>query len=198
VARNDLHEFLRRESERIAAEYARIAERVKEDPGTAGHQGEGNWLELLRNWLPHNYQIVTKGRIMGPTGETSGQVDVLVLSPSYPKALINTKLYLSGGVVAAFECKITLRPEHITRFFENCVAIKRLASRSYGTPYRELQSPIIFGLLAHSHAWTAPGSTPAANVAGAIDECDARYVGTAFEMPDLICLSDVEPGEPSR
>jgi len=46
-------------------DYTRILENVKDDPGTAGNQGEENWKELFENWLPPIFQIVTKGRILG-------------------------------------------------------------------------------------------------------------------------------------
>jgi hypothetical protein len=47
---------------------------------------------------------VTKGRILTETGYASPQIDVLILHPSYPKILLDKKMYLSGGVAAAFEC----------------------------------------------------------------------------------------------
>src|SRR5690348_14207781 len=92
----------------ISQEYTRIQERVHEDPGTAGDQGEENWAAILRGWLPANYPVVTKGRIIDHDGKASPQVDVIVLSPFYPMSLRDKKLYFVGGVVAAFECKLTL------------------------------------------------------------------------------------------
>ena len=75
----------------MAAEYARITARSREDPGTAGDEGEENWAELLRDWLPSTYHVKTKGRILSEVGLSSPQVDVLVLSPAYPPALLNRK-----------------------------------------------------------------------------------------------------------
>src|SRR5258706_15206214 len=105
----------------LAQEYDRIQKRTREDPGTAGDQVEENWAELLRNWLPATYPVVTKGRIVSENGIASPQVDVLVLQPSYPLSLRNKKLYFAGGVVAAFECKLTLRANHIKKALENAV-----------------------------------------------------------------------------
>ena len=95
--RHELDDFLQGVSAEIAREYERIQRRATEDPGTAGDQGEENWATVLRNWLPPTYQIVTKGRILGPTGEASPQVDVLVLTPAYPRQLLDRQLYLAGG-----------------------------------------------------------------------------------------------------
>lgn len=147
---HELEKFLRDATVELASEYQRIHARASEDPGTAGDEGEENWAELLRSWLPPYYQVVTKGRILGYRGKASPQIDVLVLSPAYPRHLIHKKLYLADGVVAAFECKLTLRPGHIQETFKKSVAIRALYDECQGTPYRELHSPLIYGLLAHS------------------------------------------------
>jgi hypothetical protein len=123
-ATHDLHDLMRAVSDQIGAEYARIRKRAGEDPGTAGDQGEENWATLLRGWLPKTYTVVTKGRIVGHDGAAGPQVDVLVLKPSYPPALMSTKLYLAGGVAAVFECKVTLRAKHIREAGENARALR--------------------------------------------------------------------------
>ena len=61
---HDLYDFMRQLSNEMAAEYDRIQKRTTEDPGTAGDQGEENWADLLRGWLPRTYEVVTKGRII--------------------------------------------------------------------------------------------------------------------------------------
>lgn len=188
---NDLVEFLRRETNGLAQEYERIQRRVKEDPGTAGDQTEENWASILRLWLPTYYPIVTKGRILGRDGRASPQVDVLVLSPAYPRALLDKKLYLAGGVVAAFECKTTLRTAHLRAFFETCLAVRSLSPAPIGTPARELRPRILYGLLAHSHEWKGITSTPAENIARNISELDAELVTKPADMPDLFCIADV-------
>ena len=123
---HDLHDFMRQISAEMSAEYDRIQTRAREDPGTAGDQGEENWAELLRDWLPRNYAVVTKGRIISQESVTSPQIDVLVLNGAYPNKLHNKKLYLAAGVAAAFECKTTLKALHIAQAVENCTIIKSL------------------------------------------------------------------------
>jgi hypothetical protein len=88
--------LLDRTAEDIASEYQRIQTRVDEDPGTAGDQGEENWAEVLRRYLRATYHVRTKGRIITSNGSASRQIDVLVLSPSYPVGLLNTKTYDSA------------------------------------------------------------------------------------------------------
>jgi hypothetical protein len=122
---HDIHEFVRRSQKELQEEYDRIQKRATEDPGTAGDQGEENWATLFREWLPRYFHIITKGRILTDTGYASPQIDLLVLYPSYPQILLDKKLYLSGGVAAAFECKTTLTAAHIKEAVETSAALKR-------------------------------------------------------------------------
>lgn len=188
---NDLINFMATATRNMSDEYNRIQARATEDAGNAGDQGEENWAELLRNWLPPIFQIVTRGRILSYDGRTSPQVDVLVLQPEYPKHLLSTKVYLAGGVLAAFECKVTLKGHHIKEFIRNSIEIKYLVERQYGSPYRELQSPLLYGLLAHSHSWKAPGSTPIEHVTFKFKEAEKRYITHPIFYPDLMCISDL-------
>ena len=188
---HDLFDFFKKANSNISDEYTRICRRVNEDPGTAGDQGEENWKELLESWIPPYFQIVTKGRILSDSGETSPQVDVIVLSPDYPKSLLNCKEYLSGGVVAAFECKTTLRRKHIGEFIEHSKKIEKLAINENGTPRKDLQSKIYYGLLAHSHEWKKENSNPKENIEKAIWEYDEKYVTHPREIPDIICVADL-------
>ena len=74
---HDLHDFMRQLSNEMEAEYDRIQKRATEDPGTAGDQGEENWAELLRGWLPRTYAVVTKGRIISADGRTIARQEVV-------------------------------------------------------------------------------------------------------------------------
>lgn len=188
---HDLFDFFKKANRNISDEYMRICRRVNEDPGTAGDQGEENWKELLESWIPPYFQIVTKGRILSDSGETSPQVDVIVLSPDYPKSLLNCKEYLSGGVVAAFECKTTLRRKHIGEFIEHSKKIEKLAINENGTPRKDLQSKIYYGLLAHSHEWKKENSNPKENIEKSIWEYNEKYVTHPREIPDIICVADL-------
>src|SRR4051812_36575628 len=191
MAQHDIHDFVISSQRSIEAEYARIRRRATEDPGTAGDQGEENWAELFREWLPPYFHIVTKGRILTDTGYTSPQVDLLVLLPSYPKILLSKKLYLSGGVAAAFECKTTLTAAHATSAVQTAAEIHRNLPVRQGTPYREINSPIIFGLLAHSHSWKGDASTPVENIHRVLYRADAESVRHPRECIDFIAVADL-------
>ena len=62
--------------------------------------------------------------------------------------------------MAAFECKTTLRRKHIGEFIEHSKKIEKLAINENGTPRKDLQSKIYYGLLAHSHEWKKENSNP--------------------------------------
>ncbi len=188
---NDLLDFMSAATQEMNNEYNRIQKRATEDPGTAGDQGEENWATLFREWLPPTYQVVTKGRILSHEGKASPQVDVLVLHSTYPKKLLNKKLYLAGGVVAAFECKLTLKAEHIRDAFKKAAIIRHLAFSRNGTVYKELHSPIIYGLLAHSHSWTGRKSTPIENIERHIQLEDRNSINHPREMLDFLCIADL-------
>ena len=188
---HDLHDFMQQISQEMASEYLRIQLRAKEDPGTAGDQGEENWAELIRGWIPSTYEVVTKGRIISQDGRTSPQVDVIVLKDVYPKKLRNKKHYLAAGVAAAFECKTTLRASHIAEATETCGKIKDLYPIRTGTPFRELHTPILYGLLAHSHSWKRDNSTPEENITNQLADSDSSYVSHPRQTLDVLCVADL-------
>src|SRR4051794_9795420 len=110
---HDLHAFMRELCREVTDDYAIIRHRALEDPGTAGDRVEETWASLLREWLPATLHVVTKGRVLGVAGNTSPQVDVVILEPDYPVRLRRRKVFLSAGVLAVFECKLTLRLTHL-------------------------------------------------------------------------------------
>jgi hypothetical protein len=191
---HELEEFLRQDQDGLASEYRRIFARSMEDPGTAGDEGEENWADLLRHWLPADYHVVTKGRILFTDKSASPQIDVLVLRRGYPERLLskNTKLYLSSGVLAAFECKNTLKAEHIETAAETAALVKGKANRRLGTPRDELKSPPYFGILAHSHSWKAPASKPRDNIDSTVwailDRTPAPHPS---QLIDAVCVADL-------
>jgi hypothetical protein len=188
---HDLLDFMQQTSDTIQAEYARIVKRSHEDPGTTGEEGEENWKALLKNWLPPQFPLVTRGRLIFVDGHVSPQIDLLILNPAYPPGLLHKKLYLSAGVIAAFECKITLRSGHINEASKTAEGLtKHLPSRT-GSPYREMNRPMVYGLLAHSHEWKARGSKPAENVQKHLDTINECEIKHPREMLDLLCVSDL-------
>ncbi len=185
MRRPELHRFLSLASDELSAEYRRITSRSKEDPGTAGDETEAMWKETLRGWLPDYYPIVTKGRILNQNGKSSPQIDVLVLNPAYPRRIREKKIYLTSAVVAAFECKTTLRKRDLIRFYQNCRRVKNLLGVSRGTIFRELFAPIYYGLFALSSRFSG-------DIISECERIDKRIIPHPREMPDALCVADRE------
>lgn len=190
TAEHELHGFFRSFSRKLAEDYAATRPRVLEDPGTSGDQGEESWAQLLRAWLPEGYTVVTKGRILGASGEASQQVDVIILKPSYPKFLKNEKYFFLDGVAAAFECKLTLRSGHLEKAMNNAKIIAGLKPKQKGSPQKELMSPIVYGVLAHSHAWESSNDTTVSNLTDKIHKL-GQQAKEPRELPELVCIADL-------
>ena len=180
----------------MEAEYSRIRKRASADPGTAGDEGEENWAELLRDWLPPSYRVITKGRLLDEAGRESPQVDVLVLKPIYPAALHHKKKYLLSGVAAVFECKLTLERKHVYRAVETAAAIKGMTQKGEGTPYKELMTSPLFGLLSHAHSWAAKSAVD--TIDKHLSDADDRFVTHPREMLDLVCVSNLATWSTSK
>jgi hypothetical protein len=181
---HELVQLMQQAADTMAAEYRRIRARAREDPGTAGDEGEENWAELLRQWLPSGYHVVTKGRMLASDGRASRQLDVVVLSPSYPTGLLNKKIYLAAGVLAAFECKNTLRTPHIARAVRTGAALRELARND-----RSVRRLPLFGLLAHSHVTGSAGSVE--SVSAALERADRKIVTDPRDCLDFLCVADL-------
>ncbi len=188
---HDLHQLINRIRNEMNDEYHRIQQNALSDPANAGDQGEKNWAKLLQGWIPSNYKVVTRGRIINPKGVLSPQIDVLILKESYPEKLTEINHYIDAGVVAAFECKLTLKANHIKEAIEKSKIIKELYEPRRGTPYKELHAPIIYGLLAHSHTWKNPGSDPINNVNAHIQENDLAIIEHPRQCIDIVCIADL-------
>lgn len=186
-----LHAFMDQMTSEMQSEYKRIYDRTKDDPGTAGDEGEENWASLLREWLPPTYHVATKGRIIGADGSTSPQVDVVVLKPWYPMKLREKRQWLATGVAAVFECKNTLKAEHVEALYERCAKTKSLFHKQRNiSALTEMKSDLIYGLLAHSHNWKGPNSSPEDNIQAKVDQ-GCRQSRHPSDLPDVICVADL-------
>ncbi len=189
---HDLVDFMSQVSHEMASEYTRIQRRAIDDPGTARDQGEENWAEFLRDWLPATYDVVTKGRLISYDGRTSPQLDILVLKDSYPKKLKSKKLYLAHGVAAAFECKTTLKSSHFRKIMKTSAELKSFFPAPItGSPYKELHAPFVFGVLAHPHNWKKVKSNPLKRIDDCLFESDQEHLNHPRETLDLLCVADL-------
>jgi len=196
---HELSGYLEDVARQLALEYTQIRNRVAEDPGTAGDRAEESWAAVLRSWLPPDLTVVTKGRVLGYDGSASPQVDILVLEAAYPAHLRTKKLYLAGGVVAAFECKLTLRKRDLSKAFSTLQTVKEIGAQqpayrdevAHASLEREMSSPIACGLLAHSQAIARITDDPGTywKVVQTIAHA-ANRAHHPLGLTDLICIAD--------
>jgi hypothetical protein len=184
VNHSDMMSYFKQATTEMQSEYDRIQARAVEDPGTAGDEGEENWAALFRKWLPGDLQIVTKGRILCGSGIATNQVDVIVLSPTYPKGLLNKKLYLASEVLAAFECKATLRRSHIEKTIQS-------ASQTKDDIYAAHGKEIIYGLVSHSHSWSSSKGKVIERISDMIDTFSREYVHHPNSSLDFLCVANL-------
>jgi len=195
AATHELVHFVQSVTDDLAREYERIRRRACEDPGTTGDEAELDWAELFREWLPPDYCVTTKGRILGEFGTPGPQVDVVILRPSYPPRLRKERIYLAGGVAAAFECKLTLKPSHVSEAIAKSVQMKRQFPRRLDNPYFETTSPVLYGLLAHQSVWKANRETQVARLLRLLDEDKGEgkiAVRHPSELLDVVCVANLD------
>ncbi|MGO8949168.1 MAG: DUF6602 domain-containing protein [Ktedonobacterales bacterium] len=175
----------------IAKDYKRLHATALEDPQRAGHGGEQTWARILKEWLPSSYKVQTRKYVIPEVGAKSFETDIVVLHPSYPDPLCNREEILFGGVAAAFYVRLTLDAAGVRDGVERAVALRRGMHRRFGTSREEMLAPFPVGLLAHSHDWRAPGSTPRENITGQLRTLDDRLVEHPRESLDYLCVADL-------
>jgi len=111
------------------------------------------------------------------------------LLASGPVAVLDKKLYLTSGVAAAFECKLTLNAAHITEATKTAAEIARMTAPRSGTPYQELVSPIVYGVLAHAHGWSS-NDVAALKITEYYARGTEKNTTHAREYLDLVCVAN--------
>lgn len=180
---------------RLAEDYVRARNRYVESHGAsnqeAGHIGEAGWRRVLEQWLPPQYHVGTRKYLVADSragAALSKEVDLIVYHPSYPQGFRDQPHVLASGVVAAFSVKMTLDAAGIREACESAAELRALMPTPDRTLRDELISPILFGVLAHSHAWQGATSRPAANIERVLQEYAPR---NPRESVDVVCVADL-------
>ncbi|WP_380278658.1 DUF6602 domain-containing protein [Kitasatospora purpeofusca] len=184
VSQRELVSYFKQATMEMQLEYERIRARAMEDPGTAGDEGEENWASLLRKWLPGDLQIATKGRVLCGNGQATDQVDIVALSPLYPYGMLTKKMHLASEVMVIFECKSTLKAQHIEKTIVSASHAKEAIYRAHG-------KEVIYGLVAHSHSWRADKLKVVDVISGMLAGADETHVGHPNNSLDFLCIADL-------
>lgn len=137
-------------------------------PGVKGEASENNWLDMLRNHLPHRYRA-DRASIIDSNGETSDHIDVVIYDRQYTALLYNHdgQLYVPAeSVYAVFEVKQNLDKEHIEYAGSKAASVRKLHRTSAriahaGGEYKPRNLfPIIAGILTYQSSWNPPFGDP--------------------------------------
>lgn len=181
----------------MRAEYEKAHRMAAESSNVqrAGHKGEAAWVSALEKWLPPQYEIGTRKYLLLETdsygSSRSAETDILIFQPSYPRSLRSREEVLASGVVAAFSVKSTLDRSGIEEAAREAALVRRSMKIRTATAEGELIPPLLYGILAHSHAWQKPNSTPDHNIESIVSKFDQEHTNSPREGLDLICVADL-------
>ncbi len=115
------HEVL----EKSILDYADLIKRdSSRHPDNAGEETEKLFHDLIRKLVPDEFTIVRRGRIAMDDGEHSPQLDLLILKPGANRKAHSFGYYPRSSVLAAFECKTTLRKSDYDKIARTANSIK--------------------------------------------------------------------------
>jgi hypothetical protein len=166
------------------------------DSQKAGNEAESAWLSVLKKWLPSHYDVrankyIVPDVVVDPTERDCFQIDLVVFNPTYPEPLRDHSEVLSGGILAAFFVRLTLNAEGIDDASRRAAVLKRSTTVRANTPRMHLQGPFSVGLLAHSHDWKCPGSSPFDNTKRNLEAKNRIYAKLPREVLDFTCVADL-------
>ena len=187
------HEWLKKTGDDLQADYERIRDIARQPSGIqqSGHEAEAAWKQLLEAWLPPNYRIGVRKYLLFETPvdgtSQSREHDLVIFHPGYPEALRTKPQVVISGVVAAFSVKLTLNRAGIEEAIEDAAVLRRGIEVKKDKTIGNLLSPLIFGVLAHSHK--SLGNPPDRTVDRLLQQSSAD-VSVPRESLDLVCIAD--------
>jgi hypothetical protein len=158
-----------------------------------GHHYEALFRRLLNGWLPPQYEVGTRKYLLLERAVNrhsySRETDLVIFHPSYPRELRERSEVLLSGVIAAFSVKSELRKRDLQDAITEARAVREGFEGRLGSEIGELISPLIYGVLAHTHK--LPGEEPRASVT------DALLAETQKDKPprgqlDIVCIADLD------
>src|SRR6266540_7086056 len=106
----------------------RIGQKVLTHPVSKGDSSEADWLNALRDHLPHRYQA-SKAFVIDSMGRKSEQIDIVIYDRQYTPILYNKndqRLIPAESVYAVFEVRPTLNRKNILYAGKKAASVRRL------------------------------------------------------------------------
>lgn len=193
------HEWLADLNKEIIRDHERDKKMAREKANIQqiGHRVEAHWLRPLSEWLPRQYtaDIGSTRRMYilleDDDGGTTAETDLVVVHPQYPQKLRLRDTVVAGGVAAAFSVKRRVDRKALIEASQAAVDLRRGMKIRGDTLRESLVPPVFYGLLAESHVWQSPKSTPAENVTKILWEFDQVNLESPREGLDFVCIADL-------
>ncbi|MFC9472262.1 DUF6602 domain-containing protein [Nocardia sp. NPDC056952] len=191
------HEWLADVAAQMSREYEKAHAMATTPSGVqqSGHKGEAAWVDALQSWLPPRYEIGKRKYLLLEDDSfgvvKSAETDIVVFQPSYPERLRERAEVLVSGVIAAFSVKLSLDRKGIAEAVNEAALVRRATKVRSESVKDELLPPLLYGILAHSHSWKQPKSSPNENVRTALEQFDLQSVKSPREGLDLVCVADL-------
>lgn len=189
------HAWLSALAEDINAEYWQVRRKLEgpENIQQRGHHYEALFRRLLLRWIPPQYEIGTRKYLLlerDIDGETySNETDLVIFHPSYPRELRERSEVLVAGVVAAFSVKSSLDAQVLQDAIAEARLVRDGFAERQGLIVGELVSPLIYGVLTHTHDLSA--STTRAAVTNAL-LAGANGEEVPRRQLDIVCVADLD------
>jgi hypothetical protein len=190
------HAWIGAVAQAVAAEYTAAREKLAgpENIQQRGHAYEALFRRLLSGWLPPQYEIgmrkylLLEREING--NSFSHETDLVIFNPSYPRELRERSEVLLSGVVAAFGIKSELDPAGLKEAIEEAAMVRDGYEERLGSEIGELLSPLIYGVLAHTHKLPG-GVEPRSSVTETL-LAQAETASPPRKQLDLVCVADLD------
>jgi len=175
-------EYLRRVSERLAAESHEIAQDYSH-PGVIGRSREDKVREFFEKHLPPAFKI-SRGFLVSPDNITSPETDLLIVDGLWTTPLhgdLDSPIWLLERTYASIEVKSDLSPQQITNCMEKCKKFKTLRRVWTNAKHNPLIEDSLFVIWAFDSASTQT----------TIDNLSSAFAGVPnLQRPDLILVND--------
>ncbi|MGJ7566423.1 DUF6602 domain-containing protein [Variovorax sp. GB1R11] len=164
--------------------------------GTMGSVNEGNWIAVLRAYLPDRYEV-EQAIVIDSRGNRSDQMDVVIFDRHFTPVLLdqaNHRLVPAEAVYAVFECKPTFDKGLIEYAQAKAKSVRELHRTSVGIAHAggmyapKIPFRIAAGLLAPEASWAdGLGKSFTGNLSTALDQrldCGCALDHGAFDWFD--------------
>lgn len=141
-----------------------IAREALAHPGTKGDASESVWVTLLKQYLPHRYQVAT-AHVVDSKGLFSEQLDVVVFDRQYSPFIFHFEdetIIPAESVYAVFEAKQTINASLVRYAQQKAASVRRLHRTSLPIPHAggtypaKPLNPILGGILTLESDWNPP------------------------------------------